>query len=121
MTVANNLRWVPFFTIFLGGVSLHLTESILSHFFRIDMSWGATEKEASDVLFGKEVLRILRKFKGTFFICFLTIGMMVYMGIYAPYNWRITHFASIFPLGMLATCHLALPLLLNPALMRLNW
>ncbi|CAN8106121.1 unnamed protein product [Discula destructiva] len=117
----KNLRWVPFFTIFLGGLSLHLSQSILSHFFEIDMTWEATAKEAQDVVFGNEVLRILKKFKGTFLICLLCIGAVVYLAIFAPYNWQITHFASIFPLGVLVLSHLLLPLALSPALMRLNW
>lgn len=113
--------WIPFFTIFLGGVSLHLSQAILCHLFAIDMSWGTTAKEAEEVVFGKEVVRILNKFKGTFFICFLSIAAMVYMGKFAPYNWRITQFASIFPLAMVVGCHLLLPLALSPALMRLSW
>lgn len=85
------------------------------------MSWGATAKEAEDVVFGKEVVRILKKFKGTFFICLLSIGVMVYMAAFAPYNWRIAEFSCIFPVAILVVCHLLLPLALSPALMRMSW
>lgn len=120
-TVLKNLVWIPFFTIFLGGLSLHLAQSILCHFFEIDMSWGATSKEAEDIIFGKEVVRILKKFKGTFFLCGLSIATIVYLAVFAPYAWQINQFASIFPIAMLVLCHLLLPLLLSPSLMRLSW
>lgn len=94
---------------------------MLCHFFEIDMSWGATSKQAQNVIFGKEVVRILRKFKGTFFICGLSIAAMVYLGVFAPYNWQIKYFPSIFPIGILVLCHLLLPLCLNPPWMRLVW
>lgn len=96
-------------------------QSILCHSFEIDMSWGATAKEAENVVFGKEVVRVLKKFKGTFFICFLSIAVMVYMAKFAPYNWRITDLPCIFPIAILVVCHLLLPLVLSPALMRLSW
>lgn len=121
ITVVKNLCWAPFYTIFLGGVSLHLSQALLCHFFDIEMRWGATSKEAEDIVFGTEVLRIFKKFKGTFLICLLSIAGMVYLAVFAPYNWHIRHFVSIFPLGMLVVCHLLMPLTLSPALMRLSW
>lgn len=33
-------------SVFLGGLSLHLSQAILCHFFEIDMTYGATSKEA---------------------------------------------------------------------------
>lgn len=44
-------------SVFVGGLSLHLSQAILCHFFEIDMAWGATSKEAEYVVFGKEMLR----------------------------------------------------------------
>ena len=32
--------------IFLGGLSLHVSSALLAHMFEIDMTWGATSKEA---------------------------------------------------------------------------
>ncbi|EME46198.1 hypothetical protein DOTSEDRAFT_101420, partial [Dothistroma septosporum NZE10] len=62
----ENLSWVPLLSIFLGGVSLHVSQAILSHLFSIDMTWGATSKEATDTTFFQEVPRLIKNFKGTF-------------------------------------------------------
>lgn len=115
------MKWVPVFTIYLGGVSLHLSQSILCHFFSIDMTWGATSKEVQDVVFGKEIVRILKQFKSTFAVCGLSLGGILYLAFFSPWQWEIVHFASIFPFAMVLISHLLLPLLLSPALMRMSW
>ncbi|KAI1085283.1 glycosyl transferase family group 2-domain-containing protein [Whalleya microplaca] len=117
----NNIKWIPLMSIFLGGISLHVSQAILSHFFSIDMTWGATAKEVEDVNFLEEIPRLLRRFKGTFIGCALIVGLIV-CGVYAfPVAWRIVYFASIWPLAWLATCHFLLPVVLNPALMVFAW
>ncbi|KAI0019222.1 glycosyl transferase family group 2-domain-containing protein [Xylariomycetidae sp. FL0641] len=117
----ENIKWVPLMAIFLGGLSIHVSQAILSHFFSIDMSWGATAKEVEEVNFLEEVPRLLRRFKGTFLFV-LAILALIICGFYAfPYQWRITYFASIWPLGWLAICHFLLPVALNPALMVFAW
>ena len=45
--VVENFKWVPLLTIFLGGLSLHVSQALLSHMFEINMTWGATAKEVS--------------------------------------------------------------------------
>jgi len=117
----DNLKWVPMFTIFLGGISLHVSQAILSHMFEIDMVWGATAKEVERVHFGEEVVRILKRFKFTFFYCFSCVALII-CGVYAfPLEWRINFFFSIYPLATIVFCHFALPVFLNPALMMFTW
>lgn len=109
------------FSVFLGGLSLHLSQVILCHFFEIDMVWGATSKEAGNVVFGKETGRIFKRFKGTFLVCMVGVAIMV-LGFWGvPYTWEIRHFPSIFPFTTLVTCHFLLPVVLNPTLMILSW
>lgn len=117
----DNLKWVPMFTIFLGGISVHISQAILCHLFEINMAWGATAKEVEQVHFGEEVIRILRRFKFTFIYCIVCTAVMI-CGVYAfPYEWRITFFFSIYPLAIVVISHFALPVLLNPALMMFTW
>jgi cellulose synthase/poly-beta-1,6-N-acetylglucosamine synthase-like glycosyltransferase len=114
-------RWVPLLFVFLGGISIHVSEALLSHMFSIDVSWGATSKEVTDTSFFKELPVIARDFK---FVFVFSIGMMVVIicGVYAfPYLWRINQVIAIFPLTCVIGCHFFLPLLLNPALMRFTW
>jgi hypothetical protein len=35
----KTLKWLPLLTIFFGGLSLHVSQALLSHMFEIDMSW----------------------------------------------------------------------------------
>ncbi|KAL1844466.1 hypothetical protein VTK73DRAFT_2464 [Phialemonium thermophilum] len=117
----DNLRWIPMWTIFLGGISMHVCQAILCHFFEVDMSWSATSKEVEEVNFGTEMAQILRRFKWTFAFCLLSTALMI-CGVYAfPFFWRITNFSSIYPLAIVVFSHFALPLFLNPALMMFTW
>ncbi|KAI1751675.1 glycosyl transferase family group 2-domain-containing protein [Xylaria castorea] len=117
----DNVKWIPVMSIFLGGLSLHVSQAILCHFFSIDMTWGATAKEIEEVNFLDEIPRLIKRFKGTFVFCFGAVGLII-AGIYGfPAEWRITYFASIFPLAWLVACHFLLPVVLNPALMVFAW
>jgi hypothetical protein len=40
--LVENLKWIPLMTIFTGGMSMHVSQALLSHLFSIEMSWGAT-------------------------------------------------------------------------------
>ncbi|KAI0387103.1 glycosyl transferase family group 2-domain-containing protein [Hypomontagnella monticulosa] len=117
----SNIKWIPLMTIFLGGLSLHVSQALLSHFFSIDMTWGATAKEVEDVNFLEEIPRLLKRFKGTFLWCAMMTALII-CGYFAfPIEWRIVHLASIWPLAWLVGCHFLLPVALNPALMVFAW
>ncbi|KAI1609612.1 glycosyl transferase family group 2-domain-containing protein [Exophiala viscosa] len=102
----ESLRWIPLLTIFLGGISLHVSQAILSHLFSVDMSWGATSKEATDTSFFKEVPVVLRRFRLTFAFCTaLSLALIVLSGFgpvgkLVPYDWQITLFTAIWPLAV---------------------
>ncbi|KAM7184739.1 glucans biosynthesis glucosyltransferase H [Rhypophila sp. PSN 637] len=117
----ENIKWIPMFTIFLGGISIHVNQAIVSHFFEIDMNWGATAKEMDEVHFGEEVIRILKSFKFTFVYCFACTALMI-CGYYVfPWDWKIVELFSIYPLAAVVISHFCLPVLLNPALMMFTW
>ncbi|EXJ85841.1 hypothetical protein A1O1_06210 [Capronia coronata CBS 617.96] len=123
----ENFRWVPLLTVFLGGISLHVSQAILSHLFSVDMSWGATSKEASDTSFFKEVPVILRKFRLTFVFCgVMSLGMIIVAGVgpvgaLVPYDWQISFFTAVWPLATIVASHALLPLVLNPGLMQFTF
>jgi hypothetical protein len=109
------------FTIFLGGISVHVSQAILCHFFEIDMTWGATAKELEEVNFGTEIIKIMKKFKWTFLFCFTCTALMICGYFVFPMQWQIRTFYSIYPLSTVVISHFALPVLLNPALMMFTW
>jgi len=61
MALFENFKWTFMLAIFLGGLSLHVSQAILAHMFEIDMTWGATSKEAEFSNFFIEVPKVLKK------------------------------------------------------------
>ena len=120
-SLLENFKWVPLFFVFFGGISLHLSQALLSHMFSIEMTWGATSKEAEDISFFEEIPRVMKRFKGTFMICFGLLAMMIVMAFVVPYLWRIQDLITVFPLCILVGCHFFLPIVLNPNLMLFTW
>ncbi|KXT09585.1 hypothetical protein AC579_8611 [Pseudocercospora musae] len=119
--IFENFSWVPLLMIFLGGVSLHVSQAILSHLFSVDMNWGATSKEAENTTFFKEIPKVIKKFKGTFVFVFGATAMIVVLACFTPYFWKIDSFIAIYPLGTVIVGHFLLPVALNPGLMRFTW
>ncbi|KAH6629990.1 glycosyl transferase family group 2-domain-containing protein [Chaetomium sp. MPI-SDFR-AT-0129] len=119
----ENFKWTFLLAIFLGGLSLHVSQALLAHMFEIDMTWGATSKEAEFSNFFIEVPKVLKKFKISMLFASLFIAGMVILAVapFIPYGWHITDFVAILPMATVAASHLLLPLALNPALMTFSW
>ncbi|KAI9699641.1 MAG: hypothetical protein M1836_002675 [Candelina mexicana] len=118
----ENFKWIPLLTVFLGGLSLHVSQAILCHMFEIDLSWGATAKEVENTSFFEEIPKLLKKFKFTFLFCLVcTAVMIVFSTSLVPFFWRIDFFIAIFPLCTIVVAHFLLPIVLNPSLMLLTW
>ncbi|KAF9022359.1 hypothetical protein BDZ89DRAFT_1163305 [Hymenopellis radicata] len=120
----ENLRWVPFFVFFFGGLSIHLSTALLAHLFSYDMTWGSTGKEVEKSTFWIEVPRILKGFWLSFVICFsLIIMVIVFTSDIVPVEWQIAgwQFALVIPLSLVVGCHILLPIVLNPWLMKFSY
>ncbi|KAI1772777.1 glycosyl transferase family group 2-domain-containing protein [Hypoxylon cercidicola] len=119
----ENFKWTFLLAIFLGGLSLHVSQAILSHMFEIDMTWGATSKEAEFSNFFIEVPKVLKKFKFSMIFSLIFIVGMIILAVapFIPHTWRITDFVAILPMATVACSHFLLPLALNPALMTFSW
>ena len=117
----HNFTYLPMMTIYLGGVSLHVSHALLSHLFSIEMNWGATAKEAVDTSFFQEIPRIMKQFKWTFLFCFFGIAAMVVCRFALPPIWRIDTVIAIYPLCAVVVSHVLLPIALNPGLMQFTF
>jgi len=121
----ENFKWIVMLSIFLGGLSLHVSQALLAHMFEIDMSWGSTSKEAEFSNFFIEVPKVIRMFK--FSIAFALVGILGMIvlatnpGGFIPYDWVIADFIAILPMSTVTASHLLLPIVLNPALMTFSW
>ncbi|KAM3075073.1 hypothetical protein ACMFMG_007469 [Clarireedia jacksonii] len=113
----ENFKWLFLLSIFLGGISMHVSQSLLCHFFEIDMTWGATAKEFENTTFFQELPRLAKRFFWTFLFCIACAFMMIACALWVPWNWRITDFVAIYPLCTVVVSHFLLPVVLNPALM----
>ena len=110
--------------IFLGGLSLHVSQALLAHMFEIDMTWGATSKEAEFSNFFIEVPKVLKKFKFSMFFAFVGILAMIILATassFIPPDWMIKDFVAILPMATVTASHMLLPIALNPALMTFSW
>ncbi|RMZ67590.1 glycosyl transferase family 2 [Pyrenophora seminiperda CCB06] len=117
----ENLKWIPLLTVFLGGISLHISQAILCHFLSIPLEWGTTSKESEDIGFFKAMTRVLRRFKWSFALCLGVTGMMVTLAYALDKEYRITMLIAVWPMGTLVVNHFLLPLVLNPQLMTFTW
>jgi len=120
----ENFKWVFLLAIFLGGLSLHVSQALLSHMFEINMTWGSTSKEVEDSNFFIEVPKVLRKFKFSFVFSTLSIAAMIVLATgtaFIPDSWIIRDFVAILPMATVAGSHMLLPIVLNPALMTFQW
>lgn len=119
-SLIENFKWIVMFSIFLGGLSLHVSQALLSHFIGYNMTWGATEKEMKDTNFFIEVPRVLKKFKFSLLFAVGGIIGMIILGTPMPFippDWRILDFVAIVPMATIVSSHLLLPIALNPGLM----
>ena len=116
--IATNLKWTLLLSLFLGGISLHLSQALVCHMLSIDMSWGATAKEFQNRAFFTEVTIIMKKFKLSLTWCFTcALGMGVLASPATPITWQIKSFTAIWPLATVVFGHFFLPIALNPGLM----
>jgi hypothetical protein len=122
-SVFENFKWVFMLAIFLGGLSLHVSQALLAHMFEVDMTWGATAKEAEFSNFFIEVPKVLKKFKFSMLFSLLSILAMIVLakGTFIPPDWRIKDFVAILPMATVSGSHMLLPIVLNPALMTFSW
>ncbi|PVH99985.1 hypothetical protein DM02DRAFT_709863 [Periconia macrospinosa] len=120
-SLMENFKWLPFFIIFFGGLSFHISLAILAHMFSIDMNWGATAKEKDDSNFFMEIPKIFFRFKWMYMIMVPMIGAMIYLGCFAPHGWEIQGFTSVTPMSSIVISHCLFPFALNPSLMVFNY
>ncbi len=119
--LVGNFKWIFLLTIFLGGISLHVSQAILSHLLCINIEWGATAKEIEDVPFPEEIRKVLKSLWRMFLFCIACGAGMAYLALFAPALWRINAFTAIWPLTTVVFSHFVLPIALNPGLMRFKW
>lgn len=120
----ENVKWVPFFFFFFGGLAIPMSISILAHMFSINITWSATIKEVQRSNFFKEVPRILKKFWFSLTISWAIVaGMIILSTPLVPVGWRVdsSGWGVIFPLAAAAGCHILFPVRSPVLLWQSRW
>ncbi|EJD37769.1 hypothetical protein AURDEDRAFT_116681 [Auricularia subglabra TFB-10046 SS5] len=119
-SIFSNVKWLPFFFFFFGGLSLPLSGAILAHLVSYDISWSSTIKEVEKSNFFKEVPRIFKRFWATFLIAgLIALAMIVLSTNLVPRGFHVGagDWSVIFPLALQTGSHILFPIVLNPWLM----
>jgi hypothetical protein len=119
----ENFKWLFMLFIFLGGISIHVSEAILAHMFEINMSWGATAKELEFSNFFIEIPKVLKNFWFSMSFSIVVVAGLVIMAKagFIPFSWHIDQLEAIVPPSSMAFSHMLLPIALNPGLMTFAW
>lgn len=107
----ESFMWMPFFVIFFGGVSWHISYALLAHMFTLPIEWSSTAKEleAGGMFIGME--RVFKAFKFVLlFMACMTAGL-IYLAQFAPYGWKINAWTSILPVANQIFGHVMLPVI----------
>ncbi|KAJ7058150.1 glycosyl transferase family group 2-domain-containing protein [Mycena amicta] len=115
-----NLKWIPFFFFFFGGLGIPISQAILAHLFSYNIQWSATIKEVQRSNFFKEIPKICKRFWFPLLASVvIIIGLIVVSTSLVPLEWRVAGDAwgVIFPLAVVTACHILFPIVLNPWLM----
>jgi fluoride ion exporter CrcB/FEX len=110
----ENYKWGIMMSVFMGGLSIHLTTALLSHLFSINVNWGATSKTLENSSFSRELPKIWKQFKWLYLFLFLLVAMMIAIAFAVPQDWRITGLVPTICLAWLIVTHALLPVVLNP-------
>lgn len=111
----DQLKWIPFFSIFFTGMSLPLSAALIAHPLGYNMTWSSTVKTVEKSNFFLQLPIIWRRFR-TALIVFTTmcIAMIVLSQGFVPMAWRITNPEVFIPMSLIAGSHLLWPFALNP-------
>ncbi|KAH8202362.1 hypothetical protein TruAng_003435 [Truncatella angustata] len=107
--VLESFMWMPFFLIFFGGLSWHVSYSLLAHLFNLPIEWSSTAKELESTGFFVGIDSVLKQFKWVLLFMFILTGGMIYLAVGAPQGWEINNWPTVLPLALQIIGHVGLP------------
>ncbi|OZJ01690.1 hypothetical protein BZG36_05526 [Bifiguratus adelaidae] len=117
----DTAKWIPFFAIFFGGLSFHVSLALMAHLVGYNMQWGATAKELEESNFFREVPKVIKGYKFMYLFMIAIIAGMCCLAFVVPVEWSITKVTVVVPLVLSVSSHVLLPLALNPFLMNFTY
>jgi len=112
-SLLQTLTWTPLIAFFFSGISFHLLKVLVCHFIGVNRQWTATTKENEKIGFAMSMKRIFKDFKWMYLSFFGLTALVIYLGAYGPYGYRITNWTIILPLAVQLLGHAFLPIALG--------
>nr|XP_031861885.1 uncharacterized protein CI109_002714 [Kwoniella shandongensis]KAA5528957.1 hypothetical protein CI109_002714 [Kwoniella shandongensis] len=111
----DQIKWIPFFSIFFTGMSMPMSAALVSHLVGYNMTWSTTVKTVEKSNFFLQIPIIWRRFWPQ--ICFFglcVVMMIVTTSSLMPSGYRIGGVEIFVPMGLVTASHLLYPVALNP-------
>lgn len=98
----DQLKWVPFFSIFFTGMSLPISAALFSHPVGYNMTWSSTVKTVEKSNFFLQIPIIWRRFRTSLIVfTVMTIAMIVLSQKFIPAAWQINNLEVFIPMGII--------------------
>lgn len=118
--VYDNFKWSIVLVIFLGGLSMTLSWSLVAHMCSINMEWGATAKTLESGTFATELPKIWKRFKWTYAMLFFLAAFQIALAK-LPVQYAIWGILPNGPLIIMMGFHAIMPFALNQNSYAAEW
>ncbi|ODO03115.1 hypothetical protein I350_05960 [Cryptococcus amylolentus CBS 6273] len=111
----DQIKWVPFFSIFFTGMSMPMSAALFSHLVGYNMTWSTTIKTVEKSNFFLQLPIIWRRFwPQLVFFAACAAMMIITSSSLMPSGFRVHNIEVYVPMGILTASHLLYPFALNP-------
>lgn len=112
----QNFKWILLLCLFFGGLSMHVSQSLVWHLLGLPIHWESTAKSLRTSYYLKEIPNIWRRYKLMYLlICTVGIVLIVIGTDAVSEQWRLSPtILNALPMFWVLSCHTLAPLLLNP-------
>lgn len=110
----DSLKYFVITTLFLQGISMHVSKCLIWHLCDMKMSWGATNKSVDEKARLKDDLPMIwARFKVVYITVGFLFSVIIVLACAVPYSWRITDLKAILPITWMLFWHAMIPLLMH--------
>ncbi|KAL7424393.1 hypothetical protein Q5752_000075 [Cryptotrichosporon argae] len=111
----DQIKWIPFFSIFFTGMSMPIAAALVSHLVGYNMQWSTTVKTVQRSNFFLQLPIIWRRFWPQLVFFSAVVIMVIFTSSsLMPVQWRVHNIEVFVPMAITAGSHLLWPFALNP-------
>lgn len=110
----DSMKYFVITTLFLQGISMHVSKCLVWHLCGMKMSWGATNKSVDENARLKDDLSMIwARFKVVYIIVGILMTVVIVLAVAVPNTWRIADLRAILPLVWMSFWHAMIPVLMH--------